>query len=487
MRIFLSELKKHKYSFFWFFAHVLVGILATISHLPVVAFFHILFLFSLVNLFQVSGKDRPKLLAEIIIYFASFESIGRLAQADPFLPYELGKYILLILCPLGILLSRGKSIKGSIGFIILILAIPAIFFDESGRVAPIEVRFNILGLLNIGFAIVFFSALKITLKELVGWSKLLLYPIVSVLVFTIIRTPDLDSVDFSLGANFATSGGFGSNQVSTILGVGVFLTAACILLNYRVTGYRWMDFVLLLLLTIQGLLTFSRGGMIGGILGILVLIYYLTKLSLSERRRLSIPNFKKFVLPLVVFLIIVMAVANSITGGMLLLRYMGETQGTLTGTADKSLDKITSNRAGLFVKDIELFTEYPLMGVGVGASTYLRSDFKGYAPHIELSRLLAEHGILGMIIFLLFIAIFVLNKNTAPENISRGFLMACFIIGFLATFHSATRTYITPLLIGISSVSIVNMKKRNFKKAIASEPESAHESPNAGENSSIAY
>ncbi|GAB3218780.1 hypothetical protein GCM10027454_07000 [Algoriphagus aestuariicola] len=315
----------------------------------------------------------------------------------------------------------------------------------------------------------------------------MIYPIVSVLVFTIIRTPDLDSVDFSLGANFSTSGGFGSNQVSTILGLGVFLTAACILLNYRLTGFRWMDFVLLLLLTTQGLLTFSRGGMIGGILGVLVMIYYLTKLSMAERKRLSIPNFKKFVLPLVVFLFIVAAVANSITGGMLLLRYMGETQGTLTGTADKSLDKITSNRAGLFVKDIELFVEYPVMGVGVGASTYLREDFKGYAPHIELSRLLAEHGILGLLIFSVFIAVFILNKNKAPENISRGFLLACFIIGFLATFHSATRTYITPLLMGISSVLMVNMAKRNVKQAPAGNPKPMPLSFGQEENSRVSY
>lgn len=471
MKIFLSELKKHKYSFFWFVIHALIGVIATISAFPVILFFYGFLLYSFYNLIQVSNVDRPKLLAEMIIYFVSFESIGRLAQADPFLPYELGKYLLLLLCPLGILLTKWKSVKGVFGFLIIILAIPSIFFDESGQVTPIEIRFNILGLLNIGLAIWFFSSLSISLKTLINWSKLMIYPIVSVLVFTVIRTPDLDSIDFSLGANFSTSGGFGSNQVSTILGLGVFLVATCILLNYRITGYKWMDFGLLLLLTTQGLLTFSRGGMIGGGLGIIVIMYYLTKLSLAERKRLAIPNFKKYILPLGIFLIVVMAVANSITGGMLLLRYMGETQGTLTGGAEKSLDKITSNRAGLFVKDIELFTDYPIMGVGVGASTYLRDDFKGYAPHIELSRLLAEHGILGILIFSSFIILFFIIKKSASENISRGFLLACYIIGLLATFHSATRTYLTPLLMGVSSVLIINVRNKNVRKIKSDNPE----------------
>jgi len=460
MRVFLSELKKHRYSFFWFTVHVIMGILSTLSPYPIVAFFYVVVLYSILNFFYIPSKERARLVAEMIIYFSSFEAVGRLSGADPFLPYELGKYVLLFLCPFGLILSRNITTKSMLGLIILILALPAAFFDESGQVTYNDVKFNILGLLNIGVAIWFFSTLSISLRTLVGWSKLMLYPIISVLVFTIIRTPDLDSVEFTLGANFATAGGFGSNQVSTILGLGVFLLASCILLSYRVTGYKLLDLIVLALFTVQGLLTFSRGGMIGGFFGIIVLMYYLTKLSLRERKRLAIPNFKKYVIPLGVLLIIVMTVANSITGGMLLLRYMGETQGTLAGSAEKNLNKITTNRSDIFLEDLELFNSNPIVGVGVGASTYLRDEYRGYAPHVELSRLLAEHGVLGAIIFTLFLVVFIITMKSAPENISKGILLACFLIGLLATFHSATRTYITPLLMGVSCVSILNKNSR---------------------------
>lgn len=459
MGVFLASLKMQKYSFFWFVLHVLLGVASTFSALPVIGFFFVAFLYSLINIFSINAKDRPRFIAEIIIYFASFEAIGRLSQADPFLPYELGKYVLLFLCPIGLVISKNYTAKGSLGLIIVILAIPAAFFDESGNVVFNDIKFNLLGLLNIGLAIWFFSSININLKTLISWSKLMLYPVISVLVFTIIKTPDLDSVEFSLGANFATAGGFGSNQVSTILGLGVFLLASCILLSYRISGYKVLDLITLALLTVQGLLTFSRGGMIGGFFGILILMYHLTRLSLNERKRLAIPNFKKYVIPLGVLLFIVMVVANSITNGMLLLRYQGETQGTLAGSADKNLNKITTNRSDIFVEDVQLFLEYPAMGVGVGASTFLRDDYKGYAPHVELSRLLAEHGTLGLIIFLLFLIVFIMNRNAAPEQISKGLLVACFLIGFLATFHSATRTYITPLLMGISCVGIIQIAK----------------------------
>jgi hypothetical protein len=470
MFIFFNSLKQQNKSIFWFIVHVLLGASVTISPFPMIIFFYVILGYSFINLFSINAADRSRLIAEIIIYFASFEALGRLAGSDPYIPYELGKYIILFLCPLGIILSRNQSAKGMIGLVILILSIPAVLFDESNQVTFNDIKFNLLGLLNIGVAIWFFSTLNLKLETLISWSKPLVYPIISVLIFTIIRTPNLDEVEFSLGANFATAGGFGSNQVSTILGLGVFVFAVAILLNYKISGYKWLDGLILGLFTIQGLLTFSRGGMIGGFIGVFVVMFYLTKLSVTERRVLRIPNFKKFILPVGILLFILMMAANLITGGMLLLRYMGETQGTLAGSAEKNLNKITTNRSDIFMEDVDLFIDHGLLGVGVGASTYMRDQYKGYAPHVELSRLLAEHGLLGLIIFSLFLVIFFLNKGYAPESISKGILIALFLLGFLATFHSATRTYITPLLMGISCVTIgssSNRKKISRRKVNA--------------------
>jgi hypothetical protein len=460
MFIFFNSLKQHNKSFFWFIIHVLLGASSTISAFPMIIFFYVALGYNFINLFTVHATERPRLIAEIIIYFASFEALGRLAESDPFIPYELGKYIILFLCPLGILLSKNQTAKGMIGVVIIILSIPAVLFDESNQVTFNDIKFNLLGLLNIGVAIWFFSTLNLNLKTLISWSKPLVYPIISVLIFTIIRTPNLDEVEFTLGANFVTAGGFGSNQVSTILGLGVFVVAVAILLNYKISGYRWLDGIMLGLFTIQGLLTFSRGGMIGGFIALFVVMFYLTKLSVKERMALRIPNFKKFILPVGILLFIVMMAANILTGGMLLLRYMGETQGTLAGSAEKNLNKITTNRSDIFMEDVDLFLDHSMLGVGVGASTYMRDEYKGYAPHVELSRLIAEHGILGLIIFILFIVVFFLNKGYAPESISKGILIALFLLGFLATFHSATRTYITPLLMGISCVNIGSMAKK---------------------------
>jgi hypothetical protein len=461
MEIFLSSLKKQKLAFFWFLVHAFLGIMASFSPFPMIIFFYVSLAYSFFNLFWIHHSQRPRLIAEIVIYFASFEALGRLSGSDPYLPYELGKYILLILCPVGLILTKNYSWKGMIGFVILLISFPAVLFDESGQVTFNDLKFNLLGLLNMGVAIWFFSSLEITLKNLINWSKLIVFPIISVLFLIIIRTPTLDEVEFSLGANFETAGGFGSNQVSTILGLGIVVMTFCLLLNYRISGYKLIDLLTLILFTVQGLLTFSRGGIIGAFISILAFIFYLGKLTIWERKKLQIPNFKKYILPLSISLIVVIFLANIITGGMLFLRYMGETKGTLSGSAEKNLNKITTNRSDIFLEDVELFTEFPLFGVGVGASTYMRNEYKNFAPHVEFSRLMAEHGIIGLIIFSLFILVFFINKSQSTNNITKGLVVAYFLLGFLATFHSATRTYITPLLMGVSCVNLNEISNRN--------------------------
>ena len=59
-----------------------------------------------------------------------------------------------------------------------------------------------------------------------------------------------------------------------------------------------------------------------------------------------------------------------------------------------------SGRAKIMALDLEIFRDYPLMGVGPGAAHHLRWRY-GYgqtvAAHSEFTRMLAEHGLFGAI------------------------------------------------------------------------------------------
>jgi hypothetical protein len=80
-----------------------------------------------------------------------------------------------------------------------------------------------------------------------------------------------------LGSNFATSGGYGPNQVSTALGLGVFVLLYHFLTRQRLFQIKFVDEALLLFFVFRGLLTFSRGGVMVPVLAMLVFYYILQK------------------------------------------------------------------------------------------------------------------------------------------------------------------------------------------------------------------
>jgi len=347
-----------------------------------------------------------------------------------------------------------KYRRGTVGWILLVLLLPAIFIDESDQVWFKNVIFNLLGPVNVALAIVYFKNQIVSEEELKSLLKLLALPAISVLTFVVIKTPDLENVEFGLGANFQTAGGFGSNQVSTVLGLGAFLAYLFWRYNWQVSGSRWLDLGLLILFTIRGLLTFSRGGMIGGAIGVLMLIFY--QVAAAEYRwtaQRMVFNVIKAV-PVVLIFILVFTYANNISGGNLALRYQGETPGTVAGYKEKTANVFFTNRLNVLKDDLELWSENPVLGVGVGASMYLRDDTRRVAPHLELSRLLSEHGLLGAFYFLILCGLGVKLFKKANYTSSDAILFAIFVLALFTTFHSAMRTYISPLLIGLSMLTV---------------------------------
>ena len=88
-----------------------------------------------------------------------------------------------------------------------------------------------------------------------------------------IETPNYSELSFSLNADFEASGGFGSNQVATILGLGMFFSFYAWMNKLLFSGLHVLDGFFIGLFAYQGFLTFSRGGMIIGLIAIL--FYYL--------------------------------------------------------------------------------------------------------------------------------------------------------------------------------------------------------------------
>jgi len=455
----LKNLTENKHSLFWIVFHVILGALSTLSPWFLITWFYLVLLTSAPGIIRQNETHFFRFTA-LIIYVVSFELLGRMSKAYPFIPWEMGKYLLFLMLMAGIFM---KYNRGTVGWILLVLLLPAILIDKSGQVLFKNVVFNLLGPVNAALAIVYFKNQTVSMEELKTLLRLLALPAVSVLAFVIIRTPDFQNVEFELGANFETAGGFGSNQVSTILGLGAILSYLFWRKKWQFSGHRWFALFLVILFTVRGLLTFSRGGMIGGALGIIVLIFYESDSSeygWSLKRALF--NIGKAI-PVILIFFLIFNYANNISGGNLALRYQGETPGTVAGYKEKTANVFFSNRLNVLKDDLELWQKHPILGVGVGASMYLRDDTRRVAPHLELSRLLSEHGLLGGLYFIILCFLGYKLFKRASWSESGPIFFALFLLALFTTFHSAMRTYISPLLIGLSML-YVNEEAREEQK-----------------------
>lgn len=442
---------------FWLVFHVILGAVSTLTPWILIAWFYIVLLASLVDLVRkTEGSFVP--LVFLIAYATSFELLARMSGTSPFIPYELGKYLLFALLILGII--KGYR-NGRSGWVMLILLFPGILVDMSGLVGFKNIVFNLLGPVNVALAIIFFKGQNISETDFRSLIRLIMLPMISILAFVIIKTPDFEDVEFSLGANFETSGGWGSNQVSTVLGLGAVIVYISWRNKWQLSGYRWLDLVLLLLFTLRGLLTFSRGGIIGGALGIGVLLFYEARARTFQwsMKRILI-NLAK-ITPVVVLFVFLFQYADRISQGQLVLRYQGETPGTVGGYRQKDLNVFTSNRLNVFKDDLQLWKEHWLLGVGVGASSYLRENTRRVAAHVELSRLISEHGLLGAIYFIILLGLGYKILKRAPFIFGGPILLALFLIALFTTFHSAMRTFVSPMLIGLSMLTVYEVTEED--------------------------
>ena len=178
------------------------------------------------------------------------------------------------------------------------------------------------------------------------------------------------------------------------------------------------------------MLTFSRGGIVGlvaacGAVGLVALA------TAGQRWRVLVAAGV-----LVVVALQIMSWAGTFTDGASSERF---------GNAD------TTNRVTIVESDLRLFGSNPIAGVGVGMALYKRDIDLYTSPHTEFTRLLAEHGVLGLAVIGLMVVMCV--------RIVRGghgwYRMAS--VGLLAITiaqmgHSATKIASIPIAFGLAAL-----------------------------------
>lgn len=443
---------------------MLVGGVSAFVKFALIGWFYLAFLWFAYKLFT-AAKHRQVYLIYMIFYLGSFDVIARMARTSPFIPYELSKYLLLPLFVYGLFLAAKSWNRG---YLMLLMILPAFFYDFSGSTELSDLINYGIGPLILALSVAYFTNKKMSMDILLTCLRMFLYTSLMALAFAFIKTPDYDKIEFTLAANFQTSGGFGSNQVANVLGLGAIVMFIHFFYNKSLTGYRSLDLTILGLFMLQALLTMSRGGVFTAILAAVAFIYFLPKTS-SDQAVVKINKVRVFAY-LIVFGIVATGIfyyVDYISGNVLSMRYKGETIGTQAGVKDKSLTTFTSNRFDLVLSELEMWYDYPITGVGVGASKHLRPEYTSVitSSHTEFSRLVADHGLPGLVYLIAWVSIyfFVNNKN---RGVDRALLLTLFIVAFFTSTHSAMRVFITPLMTGLSVCVIVAPNKPRLTKPV---------------------
>lgn len=444
----------------WTIFHTVLGVTSAFTPWGFILYFYAVLYFNFGASIKALTKGGILLFTLLLGYLQGFEQIAKVSRTFPFVPSEYAKYISIIFTLIALFVNKKQS--NGLGIALLVLIMPAIFYDRSGERGWAEVVNHFLSPLAVALGVMLWGGYRPTDQSISRLMRVIWFGLLTVLVAVYIRTPDYDSLDFDLEANRSTAGGGSTNQVSTALGFGMFLTFFALYKRQKFSGYRLLDIGIMGLFALQTLLTFSRGGMFGSIIAMATLVgaSMLTKQKSADQGANKKKNLAILYLAAgVVILYLVFNIVDNITGGKLTQRYQGETAGTAGGYAEKDLNRITSGRSGIIEEDLEVWQEYPLLGSGIGASPYLRMKYQTgdlfyITPHIEISRLLAEHGLLGLAYFIILMYLgwrIWVRRNKIPSS---DVIFALYILAFISSFHSAMRTFVTPFLLSVCAMSL---------------------------------
>lgn len=373
-------------------------------------------------------------------YAAASEVFWRLP--DSRVPWMWGTYLATVVLLIGwYRLIRSRADLVPLAFLVCLIpgaALTVLSVDVG--TARDRLAFNVAGSLLLVISVITCSRVRSTRE---GLDHLLWWLVAAVLLVSgaaIAGEARVSALDFTGESNFATSAGFGPNQVSLTLGVGA-VAALLLLLGIRRARQGVLPLTVLVLLLVQGVLTFSRTG---PFLAVVAAVAALVGGSRSAPR--VVLNLARGMIVVVILILVIGPWIESFTGGQASQRF---------GSAQ------TSHRDEIADADLAIFADFPVLGTGVGGSPDARAllGLRGSPSHTEQTRLLAEHGVFGLTALVLIVAMAVQAVRRQAFPAGRGWA-ACWVVwSFAAMSVAANRVGIVPLTFGLGFILLQPPRK----------------------------
>lgn len=457
-----SKIRKYRYHFTnnlyvaLIVLHIILGVL--INQIPSFSalYFTIVCGFFIFNIIIAQKHDKTMWVLFGCAYIAAAESLFRMTGGGLF--YEFSKYFIILLMLIGMFFN-GISGKAYPYFIYLILMVPAVLvasinlgYDLNFRTS---VAFVLSGPVCLGVSALYCYDKRLNQEQLLQIVACMSFPLISMTTHLYLFNPSVKDVISGTVSNFATSGGFGPNQVSALLGLGMITLVVRFFLKSPTIFLKGFNLFLLSAVSFRALVTFSRGGVYTAIIVILAFLWLLY-LQSNYRQKQQIVGLLSLLL-LTGFL--TWWISLNQTSGLIENRY------TNTDKIGREKEDISTGRIDLFVHEIQGFLEHPFLGVGASGMKQERLEDEGrvVASHNEVSRLLSEHGMLGIIILLLLIIRPLAYRTHRKGNI----LFYAFLAFWFATInHSAMRIAAPGFIYGLALLHIVHEKKHPIHRQL---------------------
>lgn len=380
-------------------------------------------------------------VAYVAAYVVSSEVLWRMTRAGVF--WEYGKYAVSLICLVALVRHGRFKLSArplAVWYFVLLLPSAAITMaDLPFNDARQEVSFNLSGPFALFVASLFFSQLRLHASERRAIFIALLAPLLSVASIAylgIVGTPDLV---FGTQSSLQSSGNFGPNQVSAALGLGALVALLSMLHDEGSRGFKVVMGAVMIFLAAQSSLTMSRGGLYG-FAGAAAVAFFWSLGDSRMRKRFFVTAGLIGMLSYFVLL----PRLDAWTDGKLMERFENS---SLTGR-----DEIAAN-------DIEIWSQYPIFGVGPGrAGSYRQTYSATAASHTELTRALSEHGLLGFASLLSLGALLLSNVRRGQSVAERAIAASLISWALLFMVNAGMRLAAPSFVIGLSAAQFVMRK-----------------------------
>jgi hypothetical protein len=420
---------------YWLLVSMLAahGLMGLVMHkVPAAATAHALFALVASLAVALMARHAWQLLAAAA-YVSSSEVMWRMCEASVF--HEVAKYAVVLLYGIGLIRLKSRARVPAAALLYFVLLMPGIIKPlvlMPGGLLRRALSFNLSGPLALFLAVFFCANAVCRWQDLWRAVPAAVCPLAGVAAITLFSTYSREAIRFTNESNFATSGGFGPNQVSSALGFGALLLLLYVTQCRAGTGRKLVMFGFGLLLLMQSAMTFSRGGLMCTGLAMVVA----GPMLLSNLRYRA--AFLCLVAGLTLAALLIVPRLDRFTGGKLTKRF----------TAVES-----TGRTAVAESDLRLWQTDPVFGIGVGISRFARGSF---AAHTEYTRCLAEHGLFGLasVVLLLWMSvrrIWDLRTKAAADGALDGALIAWTLV-YLAV--NAMRTVLPAFAFGLAFISL---------------------------------